>query len=315
MLIDLFKKGHGLCYLRDVYHLNDEQIESIRSKVYYFKQRNPMTQEEIEQLLSFLQQFDENIEVQDWMVKPQSEYEMVDDAMEIFLRETGIYPDIFDLSHLRFRCIHVSSSIDDGKSIKDKGLLKLTDLLSEPSPLSSFLYSHGIVIQPEKRVILIKGKEQSLDKTEIAIKLYSTNSAIEAFIAGEIDTLKNYSCIEDAPECLREISRFVYGDEDVLINDWALKKKKLLYTSFEVSFDECANITGMTRLNTPDNFKRLMPFCRKRYVYEQEPWNIWQNCWFIDQCLWNSCPDKELERDYMMVKTNVSIGPKRITML
>lgn len=36
--------------------------------------------------------------------------------------------------------------------------------------------------------------------------------------------------------------RFVSGDEHVLIKDWAAQKKKLLYVSFNVSFDECANI-------------------------------------------------------------------------
>ena len=313
MLIDFFRKDQGLTYLRDVYHLNDEQTESIRSRAYYFDHQEPMTQEEIEHWLSLFRLLDENAEVHDWMTNPKSGYEMVDDAVEMFLRETEIHPDTFDLSQLRFRCIHVSPSIDGGESIKDKGLLKLTDLLGGPSPLSNFLYSHGIVIQPSERKILVEGKEYSLDKTDIAIKLYSTNSEIEAFIAGEIGTLKDYSCIEDAPEILREISRFVYGNEDVLINEWAAQKKKLLYVSFDVSFDECSNITGMAQLNDPDNLKRMMPFCSKRYEYELEPRAIWQNYWFIYQCLRNSCPDKELERDYMAVKADVSIGPERIT--
>lgn len=300
--IDFFQKGKGFSYLTKVYGLNDDQIGMIRSKVYVFDRRD----EDIEIV------WPTGMVTNKMTVHQKQHFEIADDAVKTFFSVTGIKPDVFDLSTLRFHCVYLSPTIDEGKSIHEQGLLKLVELLEKPSPLSRFLKDRGIIIKPAEKSIEIYGVKRSIDQTDIAIKLYSTNSEIEAFIAGDIATLDDYSCIGSSPEILREISRFVYEDEHKLIQEWESLKQSLLYVSFDVAFDECAMIAGMARYNTLDNFKWISPFLSKQYEYGEEPANVWENYWFIDKCLENSCPDVILDRDYIALKPDMFIGPERI---
>ena len=307
MIIDFFSKDKGLQYLQAVYHLSD--IQAIRNKVYCERNASEVDAEPLASMFGWIGDTKSIKTAMSCSTHPQ--YILADDAIEIFLRETGIQPDTFDLSDLHFRCIHLASTIDGGKSIKEKGLLKLVDLLAKPSPLSSFLLDYDIVIKPEEKIMIVNGERQCLENTDISIKLYSTNSAIEAFIAGEIGTLQEYSCISDAPEVLREISAFVYGNY-YLIEEWRKKKNKLVHVIFDVSFEECANIGDMSFIRTPDHFEMLLPFCKKRYEFSNAPESLWQNFWFIHQCLKNACPGMKIDQSMIVLKPDVKLGSERI---
>ena len=48
---------------------------------------------------------------------------IADNAVSVFLDESGIHPDTFQLLDVCIRCKVISSTLDDGKSILEKGLL------------------------------------------------------------------------------------------------------------------------------------------------------------------------------------------------
>ena len=240
------------------------------------------------------------------------QWQVNDNAVEKFLDLTGVKLDESYLSGLRFRCIHVSPAIDGGESIKTFGLRKLTDLLATKSPIKDFLAEYGIEVNPSGKWYSINGKKYPISGTMLEVKLFSTNSEIEAFIAGDLKTLKDYSCIEYNPEFLRELSPLCGID---LQTKWEKRKTSLLYVGFDVSFDECANITDMHTPNTPDNYQRLQPYLCKDYKYGEEPISIWRNYWFINACIENSCPDIRIERSTMAVKEDVLIDSTRIKSL
>ena len=270
-----------------------------------------MTEEDANTVIEFMYSWlpdDEKKALKNSIMTPTlARWQVIDDPVDRFIRATGVRLDDRDLSTLRFHCIHVSATIDGGESIRKYGLRKLTDLLVTDSPIRRFLIEYGIEVNPSERWYSRNGERHSVDGTMLEVKLYHTKSEIEAFIAG--DMLKDYSCIEDNPEFLRELSPLVGVD---LENEWEKRKNVLLYVHFDVSFDECANITDIHRAHFPDVFEKLLPTLSKKYNYGEEPENVWRNYWFINACIENSCPEARIDRSPMAVKEDVMIGPERI---
>ncbi len=316
MHINLFVKEKGLEYLQAVYHLSDQQICDLRESLYNHTKQEKISEEEankqIEMMWNWLPE-EEKQKIKNSLISSSwPEWQIVDDALERFLVMTGIKLDEHDLSDLCFQCIHVSPAIDGGESIKKSGVRKLTDLVDNESPIKTFLADYGIEINAAQRWYSVNGQRFSIKGSKLEIKLYSTKSEIEAFIAGELETLKDYSCLEYNPEFLRELSSLVGID---LQAEWKKKKNSLLYVGFDVSFNECANITDMSCLNTPDNYERILPYLNGTYPYGEEPTKIWQNHWFIKACIENGCPEKHIDRSPMAVKEDVELGPERIIIL
>ena len=313
MLINLFEKGKGLEYLQTVYSLLDQQVYDLKDSLYFYSEPRQITEDiadnEIESMWSWLPNEEKQEIKKSIMMSTWPKWQIVDDAVERFIKVTEIKLDDRDLSELLFRCIHVSPVIDGGESIKRSGLRKLTELFENESPIRSFLAEYGIVINPSQRWYSINGERHSIDGTMLEVKLYHTKSEIEAFIAGDIETLKDYSCIETNPEFLRELSPLAGIDLD---EEWSKRKNALIYVSFDISFDECANITEIHCPNTPDVFDRLLPYLSKRYNYGEEPVNVWRNYWFINACIENSCPEVRIDRSTMAVREDVTIGPDRL---
>ena len=313
MIINLFDKGKGLDYLQDIYSLTNKQIESIKRKIYKEQKYEPISEitlQSISQCIRLIcddEQENEKV-IQYWRGHHPPTWEIADDAIEIFLQETGIYLDDYQLDDILLHCIHVSSAIDGGESIKKYGLRRLLELLETPSPIRDFLLKRGIEIKVNGHIILIQGKEHSLEHTALEQKLYP-NCEVEACIAGELETVKEYSCVQDNPEFLREIE-YISGIE--LQNEWKAQKNSLLYVSFDISFDECSNITDMCKLENVCNFERIIPFLRDKYQFGKEPKHIWRNFWLIDACIENCCPGRIVDRSPMAVKNNIVLGPERI---
>lgn len=317
MIIDLFIKNQGFNYLKDVYCINNDIIEELQKCLYTYCDPAPMMNEEEADAFirncCFTECEEEKQRIKQNLIRKHPAYwQPVENAIEIFLEKTNIKLDSSDLSTLRFHCIHVSPSIDGGESIKKYGLLKLNELLEIESPISTFLKEYGIIIKPSEKWYSIKGKKHSVVGTGLAIKLYSFNNEIEAHIAGETKELKDYSCIEENPEFLRELSPLCGID---LQAKWAERKNALLYVSFNLSFDECANITHMSCMQEPDNYERFKPFIKGVYDFGNEPISIWRNLWLIDACIDNSCPGKSIELSPMAVNADVRLDSSRIDVM
>lgn len=313
MLINFFEKWRGLEYLQAVYSLSDKVISKIKELCYVHCEEESITEDIVDNvaaMFSWLSSTEKEALKKGIVFGTQSQWQVANFAVELFLSISNIKLDDLDLSDLHFKCIHVSSSIDNGEAIRKHGLRKLTDLLENQSPVSDFLAEYGISVKPSERRISIMGKKLFLAGTDLEVKLYSTNSEIEAFIAGEIETLKDYSCIESNPEFLRELSALCNTDLEA---KWSERKNALLYVCFDVSFDEISNITEMACLNSPDNYSRILPYLHTKYEYGAEPIEIWRNYWFINTCLYNSCPDLRIDRSTMAVKKNIILSPERIT--
>ena len=313
VLINLFDKGKGLEYLKNVYHLSDQEVNKVKESLYEYCEPEQMSEESadaiMESMFSWLSDEEKQSTKEGIMAPVLPHWQVVDFPVEKFLEITHVKLDDSPLSDLRFYCIHVSPAIDGGESIKQNGLRKLTDLLEVKSPIKSFLAEYGIEVSPSERWYSIHGKKYSITGTELEIKLFYTNSEIEAFIAGDYENLKDYSCIESNPEFLRELSPLCGID---LQTEWEKRKNALLYVSFDVSFDECSNITEMSEIQCQERYQSLLPFLNQSYEYGKEPISIWRNYWFIYACINNSCPGAWVARSPMAVKESVVLDSRRI---
>lgn len=313
MLIDLFKKGEGLNYLRYVYNLSNEHIDELSKLLYIYEDDNRMSRKDahnyIDTYWSWLDKKDKKRMLRSLRIRNGSKWETVEDALEIFLNITGIKLDENDLSSLRFHCIHISPSIDKGESIRKKGLLTLEELLETDSPIKEFLENYGVIVCPSDRYCIINGEKIPIEGTMLGIKLYD-DSEIQALMAGELKTLwRDYSCLEYNPEFLRELSPFCNTD---LEKKWAKRRNALLYVKFDVSFEECSNISEMYIRKDTDQYERIKKYLTKEYEYGKEPQSIWRNLWFINACIDNSCPRKTIEHIHVAVKDEVKLGADRV---
>lgn len=123
--INLFDRCTGLLVLKDIYQIPDPVLRQILSRC---------------------------------IVRNGIYYEVAENGISIFLEETGIHPDTYDVSDVKVHCKHITTAFDNGKSIKSLGFLPLTRLLEEESALSGFLRSNGIIVTPSRYRIEINGK-------------------------------------------------------------------------------------------------------------------------------------------------------------
>lgn len=174
---------------------------------------------------------------------------IADNAVSVFLDESGIHPDTFQLLDVCIRCKVISSTLDDGKSILEKGLLPLTQLLMHHSPLCAFLMEHRFVIDIPRKRWKYKNKwhlfpEYCHDELgnssycckrcffeysscpydnphadmfcdylkeikPLMSKLFVDNGEIEAFIFGHKSELLDYSTVKDYPEIIYTIDELI----------------------------------------------------------------------------------------------------------
>ena len=88
------------------------------------------------------------------------------DSLSYFLDKTKILLDVVDIKDVYIHCKHITTSIDGLEYLKKYGLLPLSRLLEERSPLSNFLLEHGITIDIKNRTIDYLGKKMYLYKSD-----------------------------------------------------------------------------------------------------------------------------------------------------
>jgi len=313
MVIDLFKKGTGMKCLKEIYQIDERTLRAIEDRAFRYE-TPPLSDEEIEETIETLRELPGNtkekmIDFRE-VLRDRSRLTRwpVDDCVKIFLEETGIHPDTFDLSDVKVHCRHIAAIIDNGDLIRESGLCRLDELLDNPSPLSGFLLENGIVIKVAEHRILVDGNEYEISEEieEFKIlwsKLYHDLGEIEVFISGELNKAKGYSCISRCPEILYTLDDIF--DKD-LQGKWSERKTTLLLIEFDVDFDECI-IHKMA-----DYHDDIEPFFSREYE-EEIPKLALMNYWVICQCLYNSSETIGMTEEYAAIRPEVRISPGRLT--
>ena len=244
----------------------------------------------------------------------------VDNCVGVFLEETGINPDIFDVSGVKVRCRHISASVDGGKSIRKYGLLKLTEVLERDTPVSAFLKDNGIRIIPSKHQIVVNDTAYSIPLHGgevpfgcLSSKLYYDKGEIEVFISGEEEDMVGYSCIRDCPEILYTLDDELGYNDLRLQHRWTEKKTDLLLVQFDVGFDEIIIHTLPNARNDITKYYEIEQFLSQDYERDEIPKRLWQNYWIILSCLNNATTYGSLSETYAAILPDVQIGKERIS--
>lgn len=293
MTIDLFEKGTGLSKLKELYHLQDDDISWVQDNLFEYD-GSLISLEEVEEIIQtareFLYETEESLnQIREEMLGRNSMTRCVkDNAAEQFLDRFGEC----DLSNVQFTLRHITAAIDGSLSIRTHGLIKLTNLLGTQSPLSTFLSDNGIVFNVPDRTVRVNGDLHSLDESrfgELRRKLYYWRGEIEAFICGEKEMIINYSCIRDCPEFISSIDSILNDGKDVLKDKWMDRGAK----TFCVEFD--AGLSEFSISEYPDANAREL------------------NEWIIKMCLTNMCSNLGLPEKYVALRDRIE--PKRLRII
>lgn len=140
-------------------------------------------------------------------------------------------------------CRHVTTTCDDLKLLKEKGLLNLKQMLGEETPLSKFLLEQGVTIKVEEKALIFNGTVypilksneecgpcifeaydcQSIFTTKptykgcdyrnalslLHSKLYHDKCEIEVFLDAEVSDIYEYDSIRYSPEILNTIEQIL----------------------------------------------------------------------------------------------------------
>ena len=303
-VVNLFEKCDGLGFLREIYSLNNDQTCNIAKRAFPFMS--------------------------------QVDYP-VDQFVRIFLEETNIHPDTYDISNIKLHCKHVSNHIDHGDFIRAKGLMTLTELLELDSPLHSFLAERDLELFPKDHYFLYNNRRFYLPSPDMSdtvpywkavdtlcYKLYSHHGEIEAFVCGEPSDLKKYSTVIRNPEILNTLDRMICSlykaglchKESSFEKDWQAASTGCSLVEFDLKFIETGYIGDMTTPNycSDSEWAAVEPFLSGHYENERDtPQMLWWNNWLIFHCLYNFAPEYSLPEKYISAKSDVRLGPDRIT--
>lgn len=327
MVIDLFNKGDGLSCLKKIYQLDDKQLQNIEDRVFEYD-TPPKTQEEIDEFIATIASLPGETEesarttAAHLFDRNRMKRWPVDDCVKVFLEETGIKPNIYDVSEVKVRCKHVTAQIDGGESMRMYGLLKLTDMLEEDTPLSRFLKENGIAVNPSEYILTVGNETIMIPERSngnqigvLSSKLYYDKGEIEVFISGEDERIVDYSCVKRCPEILQTLDTFIGGYDCTRLQEaWEDRKTDLMIVQFDLGLDELIIHSMPNRMNDMEKYWELEEFLSKEYEREKIPDRFWQNYWIILNCLDNATTYFDRQELYAAVKPNVLIDPERITL-
>ena len=220
-------------------------------------------------------------------------FSVPDDCVLVFLQETGIHPDTFDLSDVMIHCKHITTAFDNGESFLKYGLTPTVFLLERDTDLRRFLLDNEIEISDG--VLHYKKFRWSLPKDcsgvlgIISAKLFHDKGEVEVFVSGYEEDLLNYSTVKDYPEILYTIDdaiKELAGVDIDLGRIWKEKKPKTYLLEFDVGINNLSYLNGLlSRWESPSAFAEL-----EDYLEVGDSQLLWQNEWVIKECINNGCP-------------------------
>ncbi|MCM3389991.1 hypothetical protein LG296_20785 (plasmid) [Ureibacillus chungkukjangi] len=160
------------------------------------------------------------------------------DVMD-FLKAFSIEDDKLLEKNIELVSLHSTSSIDDCKSLKEKGLINLQEAVLQETPLKAYLEKKCIQINLEEKYILFKGKKFDISEK---IKGYSLsdeedhkNTVIHKFYGDfQVNGFLYHENVvtyggntRDRPEILLDLARFL--NDRTIEDDWTNHKNKQHY--------------------------------------------------------------------------------------
>lgn len=277
----------------------------------------------------------------------------IEDNIIIFCEETDIKLDKIDIAcNVEFLGKIVSTTIDNFKHLKQKGILPLDVLLEEDSPIRQFLKEYQIELNPSKHELLYEGKKFHIPYgkdcewcsygykrcqfshrnnndmfceyqnaiNNLAAKVYYDNGEIEMFLTASKDKMLSYSTVNRYPEIFETIDIFFtefLGKNLNLGNEWNKIKQHSCIITVQVKYDEMSYrnnfISCENKDNACDNLLMYKRFCNKNYEsIEQIPQCFWDNIWIINTCLDVLSSDNNIPEICAGIKHSVCIPFDRL---
>lgn len=295
-IVNLFDRCSGMMTLQEIYHVPDPVMGSIMKRC---------------------------------IIKGVPFWDITDNCVIIFLEETGIHPDTFDVSDVKVHCKHITTAFDGGKSIMKNGLMPLNVLLEKESVLSTFLKENGITISPFEQYIVIKGEKYWIPESSVGTDvdewerfrflspaIYHDHGEVEAFISGEKKEILEYSTVRNYPEILASIGdtvKNIKGYDPELGSRWIERNPITFIADFDVRLNDLSYHNGMrSRKDNPDYYWELEKYFEIENNQESE--STWQNEWIIRSCFYNSCPGVVETLCAVGIKSDVVIPGETITL-
>lgn len=177
------------------------------------------------------------------------EANMQDDPDLYFIKQHPIFLDTVDIKDVELHCKHITTSIDEMKSLNKYGFLTLNKALTFETSINRFLHDRGIVFDMKNRTIFYDGKEiilvegdeecqecfygeecqymksyfsdhETLGYRDFACpyrkaikttrsKLFHDKGEIEVHLSGSFSDVHDYSEVKYNPEILNTIERMI----------------------------------------------------------------------------------------------------------
>lgn len=237
-----------------------------------------------------------------------------------FIKDYNIPFDQFDVENVYIRCKHVTTYHDEGRSLKEFGLINLQRLVEEDTLFSRFLAENGIIIDVENKLFILHGQKYPLfgwnEECPICqkknhfcnfgyheaiqalyTKLYNHEGEIEVFFGLDQDEgFEDYSCITRHPEILNQI------DDILKALNWNVNLSKkwealqnesyyILEFDLEMSAFEDINSKKLADGFYLDSFKYFKDYLNysgyKRSEFDEDkiPPNFYSNIFLIENSL------------------------------
>jgi hypothetical protein len=171
-----------------------------------------------------------------------------------FVKDNNIPFDQFDVENVYIRCKHVTTYHDEGRSLKEFGLINLQRVLEEDTLFRRFLAENGIIIDVGNKLFIFDGQKFPIfERNEecpfcqnnhtcnfgyhdgikhLYVKLYDHKAETEVFLGKDInDRIENYSCVKCHPEILNQIDEILNALDrnDKLVEKWEKLQNGIFY--------------------------------------------------------------------------------------
>ena len=221
----------------------------------------------------------------------------IENKTAIFFERFGINIKEYDINDINIKCLHITNSIDNNYSLNKFGLVSLKKQLMGEYPLGSFLRKNGIIIDLEKRKILVNGSEKDIaNYNNLHSKLYYDCGELEAFWQGQKNAMENYSGIRYYPEILSTIDYYL---ETNLKTKWKELGQGFEWVSFYVRLVDTTYINGMLDDSDLGNYKKILDG-QKTHLNNYSD-NVFYNIWLVSNCFYYLYCDDD---DYMTLGIN-----------
>jgi hypothetical protein len=236
-----------------------------------------------------------------------------------FIKDYNIPFAQFDVENVYIRCKHVTTYHDEGRTLKEFGLINLQRVLEKDTLFSRFLAENGIIIDVKNKLFILNGQKYPIFERDdecpfcqnnricnfsyhdaiklLYIKLYHHKAETEVFFGKDDNRrFENYSCVKRHPEILNQMDDILdaLNRNKKLSKKWEKLQNGLYYT---LEFD--LNISNFETINSKkygegvysnvfEYFKDYLSYSGyKRNDFEEDriPQRLYSNIFLVENSL------------------------------